>query len=172
MKDKIAEIRKALENGVYQAALSLTLTLPDICGQVENGVPKGTRTTYIDWFDKHIDAASFSLGPASFIITMQGQKYAEFDGAACYALRCRFLHNGSDDVENNTYKPSIDKFELLTPDSLPRKGDGHSYRFSATDVIARLDIKYLCEQICNAAEKFYDEWPDKADFNDHAIILH
>ena len=103
---------------------------------------------------------------------MQGQKYAEFDGAACYALRCSFLHNGSDDVENNTYKPSIDKFELLTPDSLPRKGDGYSYRFSATDVIARLDIKYLCEQICNAAEKFYDEWPDKADFNDHAIILH
>lgn len=37
MKEKINEIRMALKNGYYNAALALSLTLPDICAQIEIG---------------------------------------------------------------------------------------------------------------------------------------
>lgn len=35
MKEKILQIQKALNAEAYFPALALTLTLPDICGQVE-----------------------------------------------------------------------------------------------------------------------------------------
>ena len=35
MEKRIQEARKCLDNGLYEAALALALTLPDICGQVE-----------------------------------------------------------------------------------------------------------------------------------------
>ena len=50
MIDSIQEIRKALDKDCYLAALALSLTLPDICSQVENAVMDGNRTLYINWF--------------------------------------------------------------------------------------------------------------------------
>lgn len=35
MKEKVLQIRKALEAEIYLPALALALTLPDICGQIE-----------------------------------------------------------------------------------------------------------------------------------------
>lgn len=53
MIDSIQEIRKALDKDCYLAALALSLTLPDICSQVENAVMDGNRTLYINWFNSH-----------------------------------------------------------------------------------------------------------------------
>ena len=52
MIDKYVEdIRSSLENKQYYAALSLALTLPDICGSVE--FPnKEIHERYIGWYDK------------------------------------------------------------------------------------------------------------------------
>lgn len=56
MLDCIQEIRNALSSKCYLAALSLSLTLPDICSQVENGVMNGNRSLYINWFNSHKEA--------------------------------------------------------------------------------------------------------------------
>lgn len=55
MIDSIQEIRKALDKDCYLAALALSLTLPDICSQVENAVMDGNRTLYINWFNSHAE---------------------------------------------------------------------------------------------------------------------
>lgn len=55
MVDKIVEeMNKALENNLYLAALSLVLTLPDICGKAAY-TNKRTGDRYRDWFDEYVD---------------------------------------------------------------------------------------------------------------------
>ena len=54
MIDKlIEEINKALENELYFSALSLALTLPDICGKAEYP-DKGSTSRYQLWYDEYI----------------------------------------------------------------------------------------------------------------------
>ena len=59
MIDSIQEIRKALDKDCYLAALALSLTLPDICSQVENAVMDENRTLYINWFNSHANMMTF-----------------------------------------------------------------------------------------------------------------
>lgn len=59
MIDSIQEIRKALDKDCYLAALALSLTLPDICSQVENAVMDENRTLYINWFNSHTNMMTF-----------------------------------------------------------------------------------------------------------------
>lgn len=33
----------------------------------------------------------------------------------------------------------------------------------------KMGIRYIIEEICNAAEEFYDSWNDKAAFDDHVV---
>ncbi len=49
----IDEVNKSLDNNLYFAALSLVLTIPDICGKAEYP-NKGVGERYITWFDEHI----------------------------------------------------------------------------------------------------------------------
>ena len=45
----VEDINKALDNEAYFSALSLALTLPDICGKAEFPETKSGRR-YIDWY--------------------------------------------------------------------------------------------------------------------------
>ena len=51
--DRVAEVERAVNAGLYQAALALALTLPDICGEVESPKAK-TGERYRTWFDNHV----------------------------------------------------------------------------------------------------------------------
>lgn len=109
MIDSIQEIRKALDKDCYLAALALSLTLPDICSQVENAVMDGNRTLYINWFNSHAEYDDFHFPMAGF-------ETQTFDGEMCYSLRCKVLHNGNTEVTNPKLKVLVDSFELLKPD--------------------------------------------------------
>jgi len=87
----------------------------------------------------------------------------------CNSLRCRVLHNGDLEVYNPSLGVSVDSFVLTRP------GDScyyHGYRYEENNTggttILRtiIGIDYLCEQLCDAAEKFYNTWPNKNDFVD------
>lgn len=162
MLDKIQEIRQAVKNGTYIAALALALTLPDICSQVENHASAGTGSMYVSWVNKHMDYNSFQF-------PLGGFENQEFGGEMCYSLRCRVLHNGDLDIKNPPKGVSIDSFVLTKP------GDScyyHGYRYetkenNGTTVLKTIiGIDYLCEQLCNTAEEFYNYWANKNDFND------
>ena len=51
----VQDIRKALENELYFAALSSALTLPDICGKAAYPTERSSRKRYILWYDEEID---------------------------------------------------------------------------------------------------------------------
>jgi hypothetical protein len=52
-ENKIQSIREAYKNGLYEPALALALTLPDICGAIKYRSDEvGDR--YIKWSNDHI----------------------------------------------------------------------------------------------------------------------
>lgn len=49
----IDDVNKSLKAGAYISALSLTLTIPDICGKAEYG-DIGNKRRYINWYDEYM----------------------------------------------------------------------------------------------------------------------
>ena len=166
MLDTIKEIQKVLDNKCYLAALTLSLTLPDICSQVENRVTDGNRRLYINWFNSHVEYEDFQF-------PVDGFETQTFDGEMCYSLRCKVLHNGNTEVANPKLGVLIDSFELVKPGD-PNYTPGYTYitktQLDGTlKVITRIAIDYLCERLCNTAEQFYNDWSNKQDFDAHKI---
>ena len=56
MEKRIQEARNCIDNGLYEAALALALTLPDICGQVEYPALKKVGERYTKWIDDFVDS--------------------------------------------------------------------------------------------------------------------
>lgn len=87
---KTKEIRSALQAELYDSALALALTLPDICAKVEYG--KTSRDNYIKWFDELV--AEKFMYSATILPDNVITNYQMINGADCYGLRCAFLHSG------------------------------------------------------------------------------
>lgn len=164
------DIRNSLKNKCYLSALALTLTIPDICSQIESHKDSSDRWMYINWFNKHVEFDDFHF-PA------KGFERQTFDGNMCYALRCKVLHNGNLELKetDSNLRIRLDLFEFTTPEST-NYYHGYQYVSKALSngkkqAITSLAIDYLCETICDAAENFYRNWEQKEDFNKHKIVF-
>ncbi len=172
-EDKIKSIREAYKNGLYEPALALALTLPDICGAIQyKSGEVGDR--YIRWSNDHI----FLEDPSN-----KGENFA---GAALYRLRCAFLHSGNDEIYKDTAKGKdeyknvyIKYFELMKPKT---NEEGIGELLSCAEVrrdsitkeefyTVKMNIRNIIDEICNAAESFYEDWKNKSDFDDHVVIF-
>lgn len=164
MIEIINEVRDCLHNGTYVGALALGLTLPDICSQVESGKKDGDRNLYITWVNKHFDDEDFTF-------TLSGFEDQTFTGNMCYSLRCKILHNGNTDVTNTKLNVTVDKFVLTKPGT---KEYFHGYKYADEKQpdgsflkVTYIGVDYLCERLCDAAEKFYNSWTNKVDFGEY-----
>jgi hypothetical protein len=167
---KIEDIKKALGNGAYLATLALTLTLPDICGQVEYPDEKSSRKLYSAWFNKYVYEVHFKYD-GEYKDSYTG---TEFDGDACYALRCKYLHNGNTNINK---KVEITDFELCitsTDDSgiyVSKFGVTTDLNTSIRTNSVRLDVRDLCNKICMAVAQYYNANKDKGGFKDHSVKI-
>lgn len=162
---RIDEIEKCLDKEMWQSALALSLTIPDICGQIEfpymygkNGekVKSKVGYRYKNWFRKHVEnrfADHHGFNDDGSAI------HSYFNAEMCYALRNAFLHAGSDEIED----PTIYRFKL----------ELHGCDSYGTTIVSNedsefkhvtVDMSSLCNNICASARKFYEEWSDKEDF--------
>ena len=91
----------------------------------------------------------------------------------CYSLRCSVLHSGSTDVKNPELHVTVNRFLLTKPgDAKYYKGYTYGEEKQADGTIQKvtyIGIDYLCECLCDAAESFYNQWPDKTTFDDHTF---
>ncbi len=169
----VEQIKEALYNKCYFPALSLALTLPDICGNAEfPNEDVGKR--YITWYDKYL--ANNITGEKEDI------DKPRLSGEVVYNLRNTFLHLGSPNIQSEKIKDSsnqIDKFALILGDgtlfwestlTLGTLGktnnpdlEGISYR------VMFVEITYLCESICNCALDYFEKNEDKFKFDFFAI---
>lgn len=176
MLNRIAEIRSCLNNELYEAALALALTLPDICGQVE--YPNiGVGQRYRDWITNYMDNTVLNdpvfNGLSNLGCANTQQTFEPLTAADIYKLRCSFLHSGNDDLQQGP-QPRIDKFELVKPGALGVDENGRDYGYILASRnengnqihVAKINIKYICEMLCSFAEKYYNSKKPEL-FEDH-----
>lgn len=134
-----AAVREALSHGNWYAALALALALPDICGYLEFGSMK-SRADFLAWYDANllrINTMGGGLGRPEHVL---------MSGGDCYALRCAFLHQGSEDVSTQRKKDVVRQFLFSSP-----MGRNRVHRFKSGDRLI-LDVEWFCGEVCDAVD--------------------
>lgn len=172
----IKEIRYALEKESYLSALSLALTIPDICGKVyrpDLQSEKGdVEKRYAIWYDDHI--YKYDHAP-------DFRKVNYLNGYLMYGLRTAFLHDGAIDInegilsaikkskkeknKNNEKFNNIDseirsiKLTLKYPDkkTFGVSRIGYSDLDSEGKIDMEIDIAQIIQHLIWTAEEFYEK---------------
>lgn len=122
----ITSIRAASLDRNWYAALALALALPDMCVKASTlGRTSGAK--YAQWFDAYV-----------------GSRYSSLSGADCYALRCAYLHEARDTIEEQRARQALNAFHFLAS-----SGQIHHQLF---EQVLQLDVGIFCEDICQGAE--------------------
>ncbi len=146
MDKLINELQISLKINNWYSALLLALTVPDICGQLENPT-KNSKERYLEWFNKYLSK--------NYIKTVGAQEneHIFLSGADLYALRCSFLHENSGDISNQKAREVINNFIFSTTLShllfITNKSNGKK------TLILRVDV--FCEEICNALREWISD---------------
>lgn len=148
---KIAEIETALETELYNCALALSLTLPDVCGKVEYPNELSSSARYKGWFSAHA-IQFFTAEP----INLPKEEITWLSAEECWALRCAFLHAGNYDVEHISLKN-------IHIHAHKRYGENYSHMVRDSQY-ADWDVIELCRKLCLSAKKYYDSIEDKTRF--------
>lgn len=153
----VKEIYTGLQNRCYISALTTALTLPDICGKAKYPNEK-TTTRYKLWLDDYVCTKQpFGL---------------QADAEIIYSLRCSLLHEGNPSV--NKEKCKIKKFALMARENsahivteskcVREEPDG-----SKVCEYYNVDIRFLCEKICEAALSYYQSNKEQFNFFNYRI---
>lgn len=159
----IDECNQALENGLFFAALSLALILPDVCGKAQYP-NEGTKSRYIKWYEDYIGCNDkIPRFPNSQI----DLPYPS--GEVIYELRCNVFHQGTPAI-----KPEFDsithfalRYETVKPINMYM---GESSGYSPKGKSLSLHINILCWKICSVAKEFYQNNKKLFDFFNYELI--
>ena len=171
----IGDVNKALDAEAYMAALSLVLTLPDICAKAEYGESIGNKERYTKWYDDYI--GQYEKAP-----TERDEEVMPYlSGEVVYQLRCSVSHQGTPNIDSTKIKDEnckIDEFALV----IEKKNLLDLYADSAAiaqqiyptkDSSKRsyqVNIRRLCFIITRAAQKYYEKNQSKFNFFNYRII--
>lgn len=136
----ISSIEKALEDKNYIAALSLTLTLPEICISLASSNGKSDGNKYEKWFTQFVSPMYEHLEGQ---FTLQGRE--------CYALRCSVLHNGTHDVSNARILKDIENVAKKFCFCAENFG---TFRMRVNDTVL-LNVEDFCANLCNGVYLWY-----------------
>ncbi len=169
----LEEIEKALSHDLYFAALSLVLTLPDICGRAEYP-SAGVTKRYITWYNEYI--GQYDRCPCDDCKEVQ---MPYLSGEVVYNLRNSFLHQGTPNIDSSQIKdPSnqLDEFILVVEkkNEFDIYSDASSITESSQGEIKhrsyRVNIRRLCMIITLSAKSYYIKNKDKFDFFNYKIL--
>ena len=171
----IDDINKALDNDCFFSALSLALTLPDICGKAKYPNEKSTTKRYIDWYDEYIGAYEQCPGEEG--------KMPYLSGEVVYSLRCSFLHQGNPNIEREKIQEEcckVDHFTLLTEKKKKFNVLSDSANISEqffngkqlgeTHRRYEVNVRRLCFILSACANGYYREHPEQFNFFDFSIV--
>ena len=174
MIDKLVdEINIALSHNLYFAALSLVLTLPDICGRAEYPSTNVAKR-YITWYNEYI--GQYDRFPCD---DCKEAQMPYLSGEVVYNLRNSFLHQGTPNIDSSQIKdPSnqLDEFTLV----IEKKNEFDIYSDAAGITESnqgeikhrsyRVNIRRLCLIITLSAKSYYEKNKNKFDFFHYQIL--
>ncbi len=161
------EIKKCIDNECFIAALSLALTLPDICGKAEFP-DKGNTTRYITWYNDFIGK---NIRPNS----PYGDDMPYLSGEMLYNLRNSVLHQGELNVNSNKIKEErckVGEFVITIADcfDLGTSYVAYGAGFSITQRALEVNLIQLCSMLCRAAKEYYSDNVGKFDFIKYKLV--
>jgi len=139
MEDYLRAVERSLESENWHAAISLALTLPDICARLEDPNTRNGKA-YLRWFEGNL--------LREFTRDAGGRSVIFLTGKDCYALRCAFLHAGSDDISDQNIREALTKFHFCTTGT-------HLVRLNRALI---LDVREFCTTIVAAVRNWRDQF--------------
>ena len=176
----IEDMNKALDHDCYFSALSLALTLPDICGRAKYPAEQSTKKRYIDWYDEYI--GQYERWPE------EAGETPYLSGEVVYQLRCSFLHQGTPNIDSSKIKEEccqIDDFVLAVEtkkefiayvdsssvtENWHNEKSGHSKESGQVTRSYQVNVRRLCLIISRCAEAYYEEAPENFNFFHFRIV--
>lgn len=175
IKRLIDDVNKALDAEAYMAALSLVLTLPDVCAKAEYGDSLGNKARYIKWYDEHI--GQYEKAP----IKSGEVEMPYLSGEVIYQLRCSVLHQGTPNIDSDKIKGESCKIDFFTL-VIEKKKQFDIYvdaagissmmypRQSIPVRSYRVNIRRLCLIITSVTKGYYERNKDKFTFLCYNIL--
>jgi len=144
MNNFIKAIKQSLSNKNYYSALFISLSVPDICGKLEDPERKvGDR--YIKWFEKYMSDYKGFLS-----------------GQDCYNLRCSLFHEGSDRLDNAKIKDTLEHFIFLNDGPHLNLFEGNIIN-GKKETFLQLNVEKFCKDISNGLEVWTSDMNTKKD---------
>lgn len=147
----IQAVEKSVAEKNWYAAFALALTLPDICAKAENAAG-GSQARYAKWVDKYLTPKYTNC------IGADRREHVFLSGRDLYALRCAFLHEGSDSTMNQRAKESIEKFIIIAP-----KDPDFTVHCNQLNNYLQLQVDILCTDICASVREWLEELNDESE---------
>ena len=138
-------IKKSIESENWYAALTLALTIPDICGRLSYPeLKKKSQERYVKWFDKYM--------LHNYESSFHGEGFTFMSGGDCYALRCALLHEGRDDITSQKArrKEVLSKFVITTT----------GFHLCKINGLLVLNLQSLCYEICQAVKEWNEDYKE------------
>jgi hypothetical protein len=144
MEHLTSAVLASLSHQNWYAALSLSLTLPDICGRIQSPQMR-SRQRYVAWFDRWL------LSRYQALIGPENLPHTFLSGRDCYALRCAFLHQGELVLDGQPAREVLDRIHFTAP------RPGSFVHRNQTDAILQLQVDAFCIDICRSVADWLRE---------------
>ena len=142
MKNILTALRLCVEHQNWYGAITIALTLPDICGSIDAPGINNSKERAVAWFNQFVGQAYRDEVGGVECVFMTGGDY--------YALRCAYLHQGSFDVSGQNAREVVEKFIMHHSVAIRI----HKVRNNGKLVI---DISTFCEDIAKGVETWEAE---------------
>lgn len=165
-----ADVEKALNADCYFAALSLALTIPDICGKAEYPTEKKIGKHYKDWYNRYI--GEYEIPPYNKEIREE-HWMPYLSGEVVYSLRNSMLHQGTPNINSDRMEEEcnhVDQFiiKLEEKNRYDNYGDfgkqGRDYKGHVIERAYTVSVRRLCLILCHTGKGYYQENKEKFDF--------
>jgi hypothetical protein len=149
----------------WYAALTLALSLPDICGRLEDPSAK-SQARFTKWFDRYL-LSRYQAG-----LGHNRTLHTYLSGNDCYALRCAYLHQGEFGIEDQRAREAITHFQFIAP--RPGLIVHMNQSTAAGTSVLQLQVNVFCTDVCVGVEQWLDDVAKNEDvqrrINNLAVI--
>lgn len=169
----IEEIQKSLKQENYLAALTMALTLPDICGKAAEP-SLGTGARYKKWYKDNVVLHEKTSDPHEADMPYCGADMPYLSEEVIYQLRNSMLHQGNANVDAKSIREEqckVDEFILFVDEPYDSGLSVVSYekelnekKLKITNRKLEVNLVLACNRICNAAKEYYERNTKRFDF--------
>lgn len=143
MEELVEALRRCVADANWYAGVALALAAPDICGAIAYPeLAKKSQERYRQWFEAHLQG---------HFTRRVGEPRVYLSGNDCYALRCAFLHQGSEVIDGQSARERLSRFRLTEPDP-----SGRNRLNAEVEGSLRLEVKSFCEHVAEAVESWWN----------------